>query len=76
MSDIKLHKKGKIKRRIIKNQPNKKKKLQQQSKPPGMKSQRCKQGETQKSELESHVSNVCIFKSLPLAKTFKWKIEW
>ena len=74
MSDIKLHKKGKIKRRIIKNQPNKKK-LQQQSKPPGMKSQRYKQGETQKSELESHVSNVCIFKSLPLAKSFNEKLN-
>ena len=40
-----------------------------------MKSQRCKQGETQKSELESHVSNVCIFKSLPLAKSFNEKLN-
>ena len=44
------------------NQPNKKNQLQQQSKPPGMKSQRCKQGETQKSKLESNKIKVCIFR--------------
>ena len=44
------------------NQTNKKNQLQQQPKPPGMKSQRCKQGETQKSKLESNKINVCIFR--------------